>query len=90
MKITASAARVAAIVINTIFQNRLGWIIGRKKHEEFRIIEFLPEFFHDKGLEFIESDYPHHPQPKLATKRMQKRIVTIRYLSSDAMICPPS
>jgi len=37
----------------------------------------------------FEDDYPHHPQPKLATKIIQKAIVAIRYLSSKAMICPP-
>jgi len=42
-----------------------------------------------KRLKSIEPDYPHHPQPKLAIKRIQKTTVTIRYLSSEAIIYPP-
>jgi hypothetical protein len=34
-------------------------------------------------------DYPHHPQPKLAVKRMQNAMVAMRYLSSKAIIYPP-
>ena len=30
--------------------------------------------------------YPHHPQPKEAVNRMQKMMVAIRYLSSNAMV----
>jgi hypothetical protein len=37
----------------------------------------------------FEDDYPHHPQPKLATKKIQKAMVAMRYLSSRAMIYPP-
>jgi len=40
-------------------------------------------------LLIIKYYYPHHPQPKLATQRMEKTSVAIKYRSSFAMICPP-
>jgi hypothetical protein len=34
-------------------------------------------------------DYPHHPQPKLATRTTLAIRVKIKYLSSNAIIIPP-
>jgi len=37
----------------------------------------------------FEDDYPHHPQPKLATNKRQNAMIAMRYLSSKAIIYPP-
>jgi hypothetical protein len=37
-------------------------------------------------LSIIENYYPHHPQPKLAVKRIENMTTTISHLSSKAMM----